>query len=479
MEEIMKNRYKILIPIMLAGIMATADSGVLNVAMPTFAEVFKVKMETVSWISSAYLLVVACFLLTAGRLGDIHGYKKPFEWGVLIFTVGTALCGFAPSLVLLIAARAFQGVGTSLFMAAIPAMVISYFPPKERGKAMGLYVVSVSIGLALGPSLGGLLLSRFIWRCIFFINIPLGIAALLTSKIFIPEKLHKREGGFDYKGTILAFIFLASLLFYINRGSSIGWMSKTSLILILTSIVSFTMFIYQEGKAREPMLDMSLFSSKAFVAGLVSNFMYFFAQFVMVFLTPFLLTAANYSPGIIGLTVTAFPLTMMVFAPLGGYLSDKVNPNHISAIGGLIAGVSVLLIGMLPLSFSIIDVVWRMVIFGIGGGLFETSNSIVVLSNAPEHRRGIASGVLAMVRNMGMVFGVAISSTLSSLRSGYHLETLLSFANDGRDIAAIKGIKDVFIIAFACTLACAIAAFIGSVKYRGEERLSIEKRSIR
>ena len=253
-----------------------------------------------------------------------------------------------------------------------------------------------------------------------------------------------------------------------------GWMSKTSLILILTSIISFSAFIFQE-KSLEPMLDLSLFSSKALVTGLISNFMYFLAQIMLVFLAPFLLSAAQYSPGIIGLSVTAFPLAMMIFAPVGGYLSDKMNPNYISAIGGIIAGFSVFLIGTLPLSFSFIDVVWRMIIFGIGGGLFETSNSVIVLSNAPEHRRGIASGVLAMVRNTGMVFGVTISSTISSLRRTYHSETLLSMTNDVRDIAAIRAIKDVFIIAFICAMACALIACIGASYTKEKEVCELKK----
>ena len=192
----MDNKYKILIPLVIAGAMGTVDSSVVNVAMPTLAKVFEVEMQTISWVSTSYLLVLTGLLLTSGRLGDIYGYKKPFECGLLIFTVGTILCCLAPNLSFLICARVFQAVGTSLIMAAIPAMIVSYFPPEEREKAMSLNVVAVSIGLTLGPSLGGFILSKFIWRYIFIINIPLGVLAFLSSKIFIPT-------NFDIKGETL------------------------------------------------------------------------------------------------------------------------------------------------------------------------------------------------------------------------------------------------------------------------------------
>ncbi|NLZ52941.1 MAG: DHA2 family efflux MFS transporter permease subunit [Thermoanaerobacteraceae bacterium] len=474
----MDQKYKILIPLMIAGVMNTVDSSVMNVAMSTFAEFFKVPLQTVSWISSAYLLVLASLLLTSGRIGDIFGFKKPFEVGLFIFTMGTALCGFAPNLATLITARVFQAIGASLNMAAIPALITSYFPQQERGRAMGFYTISVSVGLILGPALGGLILTKFIWRYIFFINIPLGIIALITSSLVIPKETEKKDKNFDYGGTILALVFLISLLFYINQGSSIGWLSNTGLVVILTSIISFIAFIFVEKKTSNPMLDLALFNNKVFVGGLACNFMYFVAQMVMVFLAPILLSAATYPPKVIGFTVIAFPAAMMFFAPIGGNLSDRVNPNFISVLGSALAGLSVLLLCTLsPLSFSYVDVILRMSIFGVGGGLFETSNALIILSNVPEYRRGIASGILAMVRNMGMVFGVAISSLLSSLRSEYYRQTMILATDAIRDIAAIKGVKDVYMLAFMFASACVLIALIGA--FYTKKTLSIEKTSMR
>jgi len=462
---------------MIAGAMNTVDTSVMNVAMPTFAKSFNLPLQTVSWISSIYLLVLASLLLTSGRIGDILGYDKPFKAGIFIFTVGTVLCSFAPNFAFLLAARAIEASGTSLLLAAIPALITTSFPPEERGKAMGFYVISVSLGLITGPSLGGIILSKFSWRCIFLINVPLGIIALITSSLTIPRQAKKELKRFDYGGTVLTLIFLSSLLYYLNRGSYTGWLSPKGFALVLTSLASLAALIFVEDKNPEPMLDLKLFSNKLFVGALVSNFLYFVAQMVMVFLAPVLLNAAKFPSDIVGFTVIAFPAAMLFFAPVGGQLSDRANPNIISALGAAIAGLSVLLIGtMSPFPFSNLNLLWRMIIFGVGGGLFETSNSVTILSSAPEHMRGVASGILAMVRNTGMVFGVAISSTLSSLRSEYYRQSTASGANQIVDIAIIRGAKDVHLIAFALAIISALIALIGAMHAKQQKKaLSIEK----
>jgi len=463
------DKVKLLIPLMIAGAMNTVDTSSTNVAMTSFAEYFELPLQTVSWISSTYLLVLASLLLTSGRFGDIFGYDKPFKAGLFIFTMGTALCSIAPNFAFLLAARAVEAVGASLILAAIPALITATFPPEERGKAMSFYVISVSIGLITGPSIGGLILSRFSWRYIYLINVPLGIIGVLTSIWAIPKDAKKGGKGFDCAGTLLTLIFLGSLLYYLNRGSYIGWFSQQGIALVVMSLISFAAFIYVEKKIPEPMLDLKLFTNKVFVGGLVSNFLYFVAQFIMVFLAPILLTAAKYPSQVVGFTVIAFPAAMLFFAPVGGQLSDRANPNVVSAIGAAIAGLSVLLIGtMSPTSFSNLELLWRMIVFGIGGGLFETSNSVVVLSNAPDRMRGVASGTLAMVRNTGMVFGTAIGSTLSSLRSEYYSQAIVT-PIDAVDVATIKGIQDVHMLAFILAMVAALVAFMGSKACKSKE----------
>lgn len=476
----MDKKYKILIPLMIAGAMNTVDTSAMNVTMPTFAEYFNLPLQTVSWISSTYLLVLAGLLLTSGRIGDIYGFVKPFKAGVFITTLGTSLCSLAPSFAFLLVARVIQASGVSLLMSTIPALITTSFPPEERGKAMGFYIISVSIGLLTGPSLGGLILSKFSWRFIFLVNVPLGITAFITSNWLTSKQKEKTSNSFDYAGTFLTLTFLISLLYYLNQGSNIGWLSKTGLALIITSIVSLVTFIYVEKRNSEPMLDLRLFSNKIFVSGLLSTFLYFASQMVMVFLAPVLLNAANYSSKVTGFTVIAFPVSMLIFASVGGHLSDRINPDIVSTIGAAIAGLSIFLIGTLPpLSFSNVDLIWRMFIFGIGGGLFETSVSVTLLSSAPEHMRGIASGIWAMVKNMGMVFGVTISSTLSSLRSEYHRQSLISAVNELIDIATIQGVKDVHMLAFVLIALCALLSLLRIKASSEKKTFSIEKSGTR
>jgi EmrB/QacA subfamily drug resistance transporter len=458
----MNNKHKILLPIMVASAMNTIDISIINMATPTFVKVFREELSIVSRISSFYYLVLISFLLVAGRIGDTYGYKKPFEWGLFIYTVGNILCSLAPTLALLIAARAFQAVGTSLITATAPAMITFYFPLQERGKAMGLNAVAVSAGLISGPLLGGLILSKFSWRHIYFINIPLGLIALIASKIFIPVETVNKRRTFDYLRTILILVFFNSILFYVNIGSSIGWFSIVGLGLIITSILSLATLVFWQGKAPDSMLDLSIFSNKAFTAGLASSFMYYISQLIMELLVPFLLTLAQYPSEIIGLAVAAYPAIMLMFAPIGGYLSDRINPNYICALGGMLVALSMFLLATLRLSFTLKDVIFSMLIYGIGAGLFDPSNAVVVLNNVSEHRRGVASGILAMIRNGGMFCGVAIGGLITSLRQEYYIKNSLFPTNQAKDVAAIRGMKDALLLALVFAMVCTITSFYGS-----------------
>jgi len=183
----MDRKYWILLAVLIGTVMGPLDSSVVNVAMPTLSEVFKAGMTTVSWVSMSYLLILSSLLLTYGRLGDMLGYKKLFLWGMLIFTAASALCGLAPTIGILIVARAFQAAGAGLMMAVAPAIITKTFPAAERGKALGYNAMAVAVGLSIGPSVGGILLKSFGWRSIFFINLPIGITGYFWARSAIPQ----------------------------------------------------------------------------------------------------------------------------------------------------------------------------------------------------------------------------------------------------------------------------------------------------
>lgn len=466
----MDRKYLILTAVLMGTVMGPLDTSVVNVAMPTLSEVFRAGMTTVSWVSMSYLLVLSSLLLTYGRLGDMLGYRKLFLWGMIIFTAASVLCGLSPTIAVLIAARAFQAAGAGLMMAVAPAIITKTFPPAERGKALGYNAMAVAVGLSVGPSFGGFLLKSFGWRSIFFINLPIGIAGYFWARSVIPPENELKKESFDPPGALLGFVFLASLLLYISKGQEIGWTSGLGFFLLIVSALSFTSFIIQEKRAREPMLDLSLFSNRMFSAGNLSCLLNFIAQYMMVFLTPFFLNRAGYSTNQIGLLMTAFPITMLLVAPISGTLSDKIGPLFLSTGGALISSAALYLMSTLDLSSSGFEVVWRLVLFGLGNGLFQTPNNSSVMGSAPRDRQGIASGVLATMRNVGMVLGIALGSGLFSFRYSYYLGILPQSGKTLQDAAYMSGLRDVFLMTAIIDMLCMMTSLVRGKQETGRER---------
>lgn len=466
----MDKRYRILTAVLLGTIMGPLDGSVVNVAMPTLAEVFNAGMTTVSWVSMSYLLILSSLLLTYGRLGDMLGYKKLFLWGMLIFTIASAFCGLSPTIGILIVARAIQAAGAGLMMAVAPAIITKTFPKNERGKALGYNAMAVAVGLSVGPSLGGLLLKTFGWSSIFFINLPVGTAGYFWARKVIPARNEVKKEKFDPLGAILGFVFLTSILLYISKGQEIGWTSSIGYFLLTIFVLALALFIIQEKRAQEPMLDLSLFSNRMFSAGNLSCLLNFIAQYTMIFLTPFLLTQLGYPADRIGLIMTAFPLTMLLVAPISGAISDKIGSLYLSTGGAFICALALYLMSTLNIYSTSFDVVWRLVLFGLGNGLFQTPNNSSVMGSAPRERQGIASGVLATMRNMGMVFGVAMGSGFFTLRHSYYLTTLSVTGKALQDMAFMRGIRDVFLITAVIDILCMLASLVRGKQISEEQQ---------
>lgn len=408
------NKWKILIVVLAGIIMGPLDASIVYIALPSIARYFGVDPATVGWVSMAYLLVMSSFLLAFGRLGDMFGFKRLNITGLLIFTGASALCGLAPSLGALIFFRGLQAVGAGLTMAMAPAIITAAFPPRERGKALGLNGMVVAVGLALGPSLGGLLVQAMDWRLIFFVNVPIGIAACIWGFRVLPEtrRVSETRPGFDLQGSLLAFSGLFALLLFISRGQSLGW-NWPILLLGLLALVLLLLFVLHEKRTPQPLLDLTLFLSPVFSAGNGAALLNFMTQYVIVFITPFFLQEhLGYTAGQAGVTMTAFPLTVLIVAPLAGAISDKIGQRGLAFAGSLLCTAAAVALATLGPAASPLDLVWRLCLFGIGTGLFQSPNTSAIMGAAPVSRLGIASGVLATVRNIGMVLGIALAGVV-------------------------------------------------------------------
>ncbi len=401
-----RGRYGVLGAVMLGSILGPIDASIVNTILPTITSSFGVGISTAQWVTMIYLLSISSLLLFYGRLGDILGYRKVYLFGLLGFVAASGLCSLASTIRWLIAFRAFQGLTAGLTMAVPFAIVTASFPPEERGKALGINAVSISVGLALGPSLGGFITSLASWRLVFLINVPIGLAALAWGWLVIPE-LKGQPGRIDAGGVVTAFISLFSILFFVRRLQGHG-LDRVSGLVLLAAVSAGAAFFRIERRSPQPLLDLDLFRNRTFTFANVSALLNFMSQYVMVFVTPFFLQGLlGYPPNRVGLIMTAFPLATMAVAPFSGSLSDRVGSRAPACAGAALCALALLLMGGLSALSGAADVAWRLALFGVGTGLFQSPNHSAVMGNAPRSHLGVASGILGTMRNVGMVFGVA------------------------------------------------------------------------
>lgn len=450
-----RARWGVLLAIGLGTFMSALDGSVVNITLPVVRESFGASVATVEWVVTIYLLVVSGLLLSVGRLGDLRGHRRVYTTGFLIFLLGSVLCGLAPSAGYLIAARAAQAVGASMLFANAPAILTKSFPPEMRGRALGLQATMTYLGLTVGPSVGGWLTTALGWRWVFYINLPVGLLALALALRFVP-----RDSGsgaaeeFDLRGAWTFTGGLVALLLALNQGHAWGWTAWPTVTLLAGSLVLMGLFLRLERRVAAPMLDLSLFRSRTFSAAAASAVLNYVCVYMVLFLMPFYLQQARgLSPAEAGLLLTAQPMLMAIVAPLSGSLSDRIGTRLPSVLGMGLLGLGLFLLSSLDLESPPGVMVAMLAVAGLGIGIFASPNNSALMGAAPRHRQGIAAGVLALARNVGMVMGVGLAgavfttvlgragaleaaSIVSAMRASYLLAAGVAVA--GMGIAALR-----------------------------------------
>jgi EmrB/QacA subfamily drug resistance transporter len=408
------NKWAVFLVIAIGVFMATLDSSIVNISLPTIARHFHVGLSgTIEWVVIAYLVVVAGSLLTIGRLADMLGHKRIWTSGLVVFTIASALCGAAPSLASLVGFRALQGLGGALLMAISPAMLLAAFPASERGRALGLNSLIVSLGVSAGPTLGGILTENFSWRSIFYVNVPIGIVGLIATLRILREPTHRGHGRFDPAGAALLAIGLASLTLGLSFGKEWGWSSGRVVSALAIGAVGLVAMIVIELRVADPVLDLKLFRDRVFASASFTQILSFLALFAVSFLMPFYLEELRgFSTLRSGLLLTPLPLTIAVVAPFSGTLADRIGTRWLAAIGLAIACLGLVLIGSLSAHSPMWRLVGCLVVTGLGQGLFQAPNNSAMLGAVPRTRQGVASGVLATGRTVGQSISVALAGAV-------------------------------------------------------------------
>ncbi|MCL5734442.1 MAG: MFS transporter [Actinobacteria bacterium] len=399
-------------------LMSTFNAGVVSVGLPTIMGEFKVDVATIQWVLLAFSLVVTITLLPFGRLADMHGRKKVYTAGFVIFTLGSALCAAATSAQQLILFRVVQALGASMLMANGMAITSAVFPPAERGMALGINGAIVATGVTVGPSVGGVLTEWFGWRSVFYMNIPVGIigvalALLVLRDSLITPTLAGKRPDFDYLGALIAGAGLMALMIAFSGVGQVGLSDSAAGPLYIVAAVAFVAFIFTERRVAHPMTDLGLFRIPLFALGSATALLSFLAMSVNAFLLPFYLQLVlNFPPAQAGLLMTPTWLIIGSISPFSGWLSDRMGARLLASIGLAIGCLSLYGFSRLDATSGYGDVLIWLIALGVGQGLFQSPNSSSVIGAVPRERYGVASGFLSMMRNLGMVVGTALSTNL-------------------------------------------------------------------
>ena len=454
-----ETKWLVLLAIGIGTFMSALDGSVVNTILPVVTDYFKTDVATIEWVVTTYLLVVSGLLLSVGRLGDLRGNKVAYIWGFVIFVVGSALCGSASSPVFLITARGLQAIGAAMLFANSPAILTKNFPPSQRGQALGLQGAMTYLGLTTGPFLGGWLSDTFGWHSVFYINVPIGLIAIWLSLVIIP---HDTPSGqtekFDLAGASTFLVGLVALLFALNQGHVLGWTSPIILGLFIASLLILGLFTWIEMHVPTPMLDLSLFKRRVFSMSTLSPILNYICVYSVLFLTPFyLIQGRGLSASQAGLILTSQPIIMAITAPISGKLSDRVGSRIPTTLGMLIMAMGLFMISRLTLGSPFWLVVLGLAIGGFGTGLFVAPNNSALMGDAPRNRQGIAAGVLALARNVGMVLGIGLTGAIFT--------TFLSKGNPGDAATLVHAFDNGLLFASGVALLAAVASFA-----RGDDR---------
>ncbi|HUK39005.1 MAG TPA: DHA2 family efflux MFS transporter permease subunit [Methanomicrobiales archaeon] len=399
----------------LASFMGALDATIVNISIPAISASLGARLGLVSWVLVGYLLVLSATLLLFGRLGDLRGFRPVFLGGFLAFTAGSLLCGLSTGIVPLIGFRILQGAGAAALQAMGPALVALHLPKEERGKALGILATAVSLGIAGGPILGGIITQYLSWHWIFFINVPVGIVAIAIGTAVVPPgAAGSSSGRFDLAGSGLFFLALLTLLWPLSDGIYLGWTSPPILASLLFSLVFWAAFLRQELRSSAPLLDLRLFSDRSFSFANGASFLIMAALAGSEFLLPFFFERVQGLPtSTAGLLLAIPAIALMVAGPLSGALADRCGTRRFAVGSSLLGAVSFLLLSGFSPESPFPYVLLTLLSMGLAMGFFFPPNMSQILGRCRPEEKGMGSGVMNTAKNVGDTLGTALFGTIA------------------------------------------------------------------
>jgi len=406
--------FLMILSISLAIFMSSLDGTIVNIALPTISQAFSISSSTVSWVATAYLLVMAGCVLVFGKVSDIVGFRKVFLSGFIIFTLGSLACGVLPdmfnSFPLLVASRIFQALGGAMITAIAPAMVTAYIPMEKRGKAMGIIMTLAALATAIGPTIGGALTQYASWHWIFFINVPIGVIAVLLGAKVIPSSGERGElAGFDRYGAALVFIGLATLLFGVTEGYSLGWDSPLIIGMFVVAVAAIAGFVWHALRIADPILDLRLFFHRNFLFTNLVMVLVFLSFSGINYLLPFYLEyVKGYPVSTAGLVLTSLSVAMMISGIIAGLLFNRVGGRPLCIVAAVILLAGYYLMWHLHVDTPMSYIVACLTAIGFGMGMLITPVANMIMNSVARSYQGMVSSLTSLERFAPMTIGIAI-----------------------------------------------------------------------
>lgn len=440
--------------------MATLDSSIVNVALPVMSGKMNVPLSSIEWVVVSYVMIICSTILFFGRLGDIIGKSKVFQCGTVIFTIASLLCGLCHSFIPLIVCRFVQGIGASAYMANNQGIITELYPKKGRGRALGILVTAVAMGNMIGPSAGGFILSALNWNFIFWINVPIGIIVFLLGMKHLPKSTRNHE-QMDKMGAILQFSGTILLFGALIEAQKTGFANPYILTAILLAAIFIALFIRLERKHRQPLLELTIFKNPQFSLNLVCALISFVCIAASTILLPFYLQdTLKLTPAHAGLFMMLSPLILAVLSTVCGTLSDKIGSEGMTLVGLLLMASGFFLMSRLTEHTWIGICAVFVSIMAVGQALFQPANNSLIMSTCTRDKLGIVGSVNSLVRNLGQIVGITLSTTLLYSFMSQKLNIRVSDYIKGRDDVFIYGMNNVYLILVAvCFSGAVLTAF--------------------
>jgi len=409
-------------------VMAVLDGTIVNVALPTIATDQHATAAEAIWIVTGYQLAVVVSLLPMSALAESIGFKKVFSAGLVIFAAASLLCAYSPSLPVLAVARLVQGLGGAALMSIASALVRFIMPAKHMGRGIAGIAMTVAVSGAAGPTIAAAILAVASWHWLFLINVPLGILCFVVGRVTLPETPASGK-RFDLRSAGLNVLTIGPLIAGLSaigtRG--VGWWIPAGLVAV--SVVSGWFLVQRERREAVPMLPLDLLSIRPFRWAIAASIISFAAQMLAAVSLPFFFSSLlGYDEVQTGLLMTPWPVATAIIAPISARLIERFPGERISGLGSVIFGVGLIALAFLPAHPSVIDIVWRLAVAGLGFGLFQSPNNKVMLSSAPRQRSGGASGMQSTARLLGQSGGAALAAIIFGLTSNYNLPLTMGIA---------------------------------------------------